>query len=190
MTDSHDKTDAAQHRLARMAGRNPDQSHRVATPLELLFDLTFVIGFGAAASQLAHALADGHTVSGIAAFGLVMFAICWAWINYSWFSSAYDTDDWAFRLATFVQMIGVIVLSLGVPRAVASIGHGKRLDIDVIALGYVIMRLAMVFLWLRAAREDPPRRKTCLTYAITILAAQIGWVALVLAEPGWPVTIA
>ena len=36
-----------------MSGRDPHESHRVATPLELLFDLTFVIAFGVAASQLA-----------------------------------------------------------------------------------------------------------------------------------------
>lgn len=43
-----------------MSGRDPHEAHRVATPLELLFDLTFVISFGFAASQLAHALAEGH----------------------------------------------------------------------------------------------------------------------------------
>ena len=43
-----------------MSGRDPHEPHRVATPLELLFDLTFVIAFGVAASQLAHSLASGH----------------------------------------------------------------------------------------------------------------------------------
>ena len=43
----------------------------------------------------------------------------------------------------------------------------------------------MLFLWLRAALQDPPRRKTCLTYAVTLLIAQIGWVSLVLAGPEW-----
>ena len=46
---------ALAHRLRRMSGRDPHEPHRVATPLELLFDLTFVIAFGVAASQLAHA---------------------------------------------------------------------------------------------------------------------------------------
>ena len=41
------------HRIRRMSGRDPDELHRAATPLELLFDLTFVIGFGIAASQFA-----------------------------------------------------------------------------------------------------------------------------------------
>jgi len=43
------------------------------------------------------------------------------------------------------------------------------------------MRLSMIFLWLRAARQDQPRRRVCQTYALTIGAAQVGWVALLLA---------
>jgi low temperature requirement protein LtrA len=185
MPNPHNPIEAIQHGLARMAGRDPHEAHRAATPLELLFDLTFVIGFGSAASQLAHALANGHTGTGVAAFAFAMFAVCWAWINYSWFSSAYDTDDWAYRLVTLVEMVGVIILSLGIPRAFQSIDSGAGLDNGVMVLGYVIMRLAMLFLWLRAASQDPPRRKTCLTYAVTLLIAQVGWVGLVLARPGW-----
>ena len=41
--------------------------------------------------------------------------ISWAWINFSWFASAYDTDDWLFRLLTMVQMVGVLILALGLP---------------------------------------------------------------------------
>ena len=48
----------------------------------------------------------------------------WAWINFSWFASAYDTDDWVYRLTTMVQMVGVIILALGVPQMFASIDKG------------------------------------------------------------------
>jgi low temperature requirement protein LtrA len=60
-----------------------------------------------------------------AAFGLATFAICWAWINFSWFASAYDTDDWAFGLATMVQIVGVIILALGLPQVFRSIDQGQ-----------------------------------------------------------------
>jgi low temperature requirement protein LtrA len=163
------------HHAARMGGRDPHEHHRAATPLELLFDLTFVIAFGFAAAQLAHALADAHYGVGLIGFGFACFAICWAWINFSWFASAYDTDDWIFRLVTMVQMIGVIVLALGLPRMFASIEHGAHLDNSIMVLGYVIMRVAMIFQWLRAARQDPDRRRVCLTYAVAITIAQIGW---------------
>ena len=51
-----------------------------------------------------------------AGFAFATFAVVWAWMNYTWFASAYDTDDWLFRLATMVQMVGVIILALGLPR--------------------------------------------------------------------------
>ncbi|PTE06875.1 hypothetical protein C9427_29735 [Mesorhizobium helmanticense] len=165
-----------------MSGRDPYEGHRTATPLELLFDLTFVTAFSFAASQLAHALAEGHYLAGLLGFGFASFAICWAWINFSWFSSAYDTDDWAFRLVTMVQMIGVLVLAIGLPRMFASIEHGEHLDNSIMVLGYVIMRLAMVFQWLRAARQDPVRRRACLTYAIAVSIAQIGWVVQIVVD--------
>src|SRR5436190_21970863 len=105
-------SDTLHHHTRRMRGRDPHESHRVATPLELLFDLTFVIAFGLAAAQFAHALAEAHYFTALAGFGFACFAICWAWINFSWFASAYDTDDWIFRTVTMVQMIGVIVLAI------------------------------------------------------------------------------
>ena len=167
------------HHTRRMGGRDPHEAHRVATPLELLFDLTFVVGFGLAASQVAHALAEGHYAVALIGFGFASFSICWAWVNFSWFSSAYDTDDWIFRLVTMVQMIGVLVLAIGLPRMFASIEHSEHLDNSVMVLGYVIMRIAMVVQWLRAARQDPARRSACLTYATAISIAQIGWVVLI-----------
>jgi low temperature requirement protein LtrA len=168
------------HRLRVMSGRDPNEPHRAATPLELLYDLTFVVAFGVAGEQFAHLLAEGHYAAGLTSFGLVIFSICWAWINYSWFASAYDTDDWAFRLATMVQMVGVIILALGLPQVFHSIDEGRPVDNSVTLAGYVVMRVAMLFLWLRAARQDPPRRRACQTYAVTIGVAQLGWVLLLM----------
>ena len=129
------------HRRRRFSGRDPDEEHRTATPLELLFDLTIVVAFGTAADELAHFIADGHAWAGIGGFAFAAFAVSWAWVNYSWFASAYDTDDWLFRLATMVQMVGVIVLALGLPQMFASIDHGDTLDNGVMVAGYVIMRV-------------------------------------------------
>jgi low temperature requirement protein LtrA len=163
----------------RMVGRDPLEKHRAATPLESLFDLTFAASFSLAASDLASVLAAAHYRAGLVGFAFASFAICWAWINFSWFSSAYDTDDWAFRLATMVQMIGVLVLAAGLPRMFASIESNGHIDNSVMVIGYVIMRVALVFQWVRAARDDTARRRVCLIYAATISIAQIGWVALI-----------
>ncbi|MDF8265197.1 low temperature requirement protein A [Luteipulveratus flavus] len=165
------------HRLIPMRGRDPDEQHRAATPLELLFDLTFVVAFGQAGNELAHALASHHVGSGLAAFGVSVFAICWAWINFSWFASAYDTDDWAFRVLTMVQMGGVIVMALGLPNLFAGFAHGE-FDGTVMIVGYVVMRVALIGQWLRAARQDPARRRCAMAYVLTLAVGQVLWVLL------------
>jgi low temperature requirement protein LtrA len=166
------------HHRRRLIGRDPAEEHRSATPLELLFDLTFVVAFGVAANELAHYVAEGDIGTGLLGFAFTIFGVCWAWINYSWFASAYDNDDWVFRLATMVVMVGVIVLALGLEQAFASVQEGDVLDNRVIVAGYVVMRVPMIFLWARAARHDPARRPAALTYIWTIGVAQVFWVAL------------
>ena len=180
------------HRLGSMSGRDPLEAGRAASTLELLFDLTFVIGFGTAASQFAHYLAEGHVAVAVVGFVFGAFAVAWAWMNWSWFASAYDTDDWAYRLLTLVQMIGTLILSLGLPSLFASIDSGEHIDNRTMVSGYVVMRVPMIIQWLRAARADSARRCVCLIYARTIAVAQTGWVVLALAPLTlWPsVTLA
>jgi low temperature requirement protein LtrA len=170
------------HHRRRFSGRDPDEAHRASTPLELLYDLTIVVAFGTAADQLAHFIAEDHVWAGVGGFAFASFAVSWAWLNYSWFASAYDTDDWVFRLATMVQMVGVIVLSLGLPQMFASIDHGGTLDNGVMVAGYVVMRASLVFLWLMVARHDPARAPAARTYVAVIGTAQVGWIALAIAD--------
>jgi low temperature requirement protein LtrA len=176
------------HRVLPMAGRDPDQEHRAATTLELLFDLAFVVAFGTAANELAHALVLQHVEVGVVGFCFATFAISWAWINFSWFASAYDTDDWIYRLTTMVQMVGVLILALGLPVMFASLEEGDHVDNTVMVLGYVVMRVAMTFQWLRASRADPDRRAACLTNVGWVLAAQVGWIVLLVAHTSVLVT--
>jgi len=159
---------ARSHRRRPLSGRDPNEAHRPATPLELLYDLTFVVAFGTAADQLAHYLAGGHLGPAIGGFCFAVFAVTWAWMNYSWFASAYDNDDWVFRVATMVQMVGVIVLSLGIPEMFASIDRGGALDVGVMVVGYVVMRVPMLFLWWLVARHDPARAPAARKYIRTI----------------------
>ena len=167
------------HRTRPLRGRDPQQSHRGATPLELLYDLVFVVAFGQAANELAHYVADDHVGAGLAGFGFAVFAISWAWISYTWFASAYDEDDWVCRLTTMVQMVGVVILALGIPEVFESFDHGDTLDNGVVVAGYIVMRVPMAIQWLRASRHDPARRSAHLTYFWTIIVAQIGWTSLV-----------
>ena len=161
-----------------MSGRDIHESHRVSTPLELLFDLTFVVAIAAAASQLHHAAAGHHLAQGLVGFATTFFAIWWAWMNFTWFASAYDTDDAPYRLLTMVQMVGVLVLAAGVPQAAQG-------DFSTITMGYLVMRVGLVALWWRASREHPDRRRTCQRYAIGILVVQSLWVLRLALPPAW-----
>ncbi|MGH8967044.1 MAG: low temperature requirement protein A, partial [Actinomycetes bacterium] len=110
---------------SRMVARDVDEPHRASSPLELLFDLTFVAAVSQVAARLAHATEEGHVGDAIPPFLMVFFAIWWAWMNFTWFASAYDTDDWIFRITTMIQMSGVLVLAVGLPRMFTSLEHGQ-----------------------------------------------------------------
>ena len=153
-----------------MVARSTDEPHRSATVLELFFDLCFVVAVAGAASGLHHEVAADHVGDGVVGYALVFFAIWWAWMNFTWFASAYDTDDVAYRLTTLVQIAGALILAAGVPDAMAGD------DFGVITVGYVVMRLAMVTQWLRAAAADPPHRRSSLRFAAGITVLELGWV--------------
>jgi low temperature requirement protein LtrA len=157
-----------------MRGRSPQEAHRAATPLELFFDLVFVVAIAQAGSGLHHAIAEQHVAEGVIRYAMVFFAIWWAWMNFTWFASAYDCDDVAYRLAVFTQMTGALILTAGIPAMFA------EQDFTLGVLGYVVMRLAMVAQWLRAARGDRAHRPAARRYALGIGLVQVAWVLLLL----------
>ena len=175
-------TERTTHTALRMGGRDPHESVRAATPLELLFDLSFVIAFSAAADQLADQVAHGHAREGLIGFGFAIFAVTWAWIFWTWFSSAYDTDDWIYRLLTMVQMVGVLILALGLPVMFESLVEGGHVDSSLMVVGYVVMRVPMLLQWWRASRADPGRRRLARAMMLTITISQVAWCALALAD--------
>jgi len=152
-----------------MVSRRIDEEHRASTPLELLFDLTFVVAVAAVAAELAHGIADGHALDTLGTYLMAFFAIWWAWMNFTWFASAYDCDDTLYRLLTLVQMSGVLVLAAGVPAMF------EDSDFRVAVVGYVIMRVAMICQWARAARADPSHRATALRYVVGVGLLQVAW---------------
>ncbi|MEU2561049.1 low temperature requirement protein A [Streptomyces longispororuber] len=155
-----------------MTGRDPGEPHRSATPLELFFDLCFVVAVAQASAHLHGALTHGDPASGVLRFALVFFTIWWAWMNFTWFASAYDPDDTPYRLTVLAQITGSLVLAAGVGRA---FDEG---DLLVITLGYVVLRTALAALWVRAGLADRARRRTTLRFAAGVTACQAGWVAL------------
>ncbi len=162
-----------------MTGRDPHEPHRVATPLELFFDLVFVVAIASAAAEWHHGLSAAHYDT-LIGFCTVFFAIWWAWMSYTWFASAYDTDDVAYRLLTFTIMTGSLLLAAGVPDL---FDDGQSV---LVVLGYSVMRVAMIAMWLRAARAHPERRRTAQLYACGIGLAQVYWIArLLITDERW-----
>ncbi|MFH8532972.1 low temperature requirement protein A [Streptomyces tendae] len=159
--------------VRRLKARHRHESHRAATPLELFFDLCFVVAIAQAGVQLVHAVAEGHAGEGVLHYAMVFFAIWWAWMNFTWFASAYDNDDVLYRVVTLVQIAGVLVLAAGVSRAF------EDQDWVAVVIGYVIMRVAMAAQWLRAGRSAaPPESTMARTYSAGVLLCQIGWLGL------------
>jgi low temperature requirement protein LtrA len=156
---------------SRMAARDTGEQNRASSPLELLFDLTFAVAVAQIADQLAASIEKGNGLTAIVPFLMVFFAIWWAWMNFTWFASAYDTDDVPYRLMTLIQMAGVLVLAAGVPAAFNSENYLG------ITIGFLVMRVGLVGQWIRAAVESPAGRRTALRYAIGIGVIQAGWVA-------------
>ena len=155
-----------------MVGRSIEEEHRAATPLELFFDLVFVVAVAQASNELHHGLAEGKIGFSVLSYAMVFFAIWWAWMNVTWFGSAYDTDDIPYRIAMFVEMTGALILASGIPRAF------EQQDWTIVTIGYVVMRLALVPQWLRASVQDPLRRGTARRFAIAISLAQVYWISL------------
>ncbi len=72
-----------------------------------------------------------------------------------------------------------------------SIDEGGVIANDIMVAGYVVMRIAMVLQWLRAAKEHPAGRATALRYAFFVTASQVAWVLLLfLRETPAPVFLA
>ncbi|GAA3130149.1 low temperature requirement protein A [Streptomyces rectiviolaceus] len=169
---------ALSRRLIPMTGRDPEEHGRTSSPLELLFDLTFVVAVGTAASHFAEMVAAGHTGQAVTAFLLAMFAISVAWISFSWFASAFGTDDWLYRALTMLQMIGVVVFSLGLPAMFHSVEEGGHLELRAMVIGYVVMRIAMVLQWWRAARESPAFHDVGMANIRWTMIVQVGWLVV------------
>ncbi|MDQ0136752.1 low temperature requirement protein LtrA [Neorhizobium galegae] len=158
--------------------RDPDEHHRVATPLELLFDLVSVIAIASAAAGLHHAIAENHAAQGVMTFVMAFFAIWWAWMNFTWFSSAYDNDDVVYRLLTMVLMGGSLTIAAGIPALFT-----EAPDFTLVIYGYAVMRIGMIILWLRAAYHGPACRPTALGYAIGIFLVQLLWLSFLFLQP-------
>jgi low temperature requirement protein LtrA len=164
--------------------RDRTEPHRPATPLELLFDLCFVVAVAVLAESLHHGLAEGRAASAVLGYALLFVPLWWAWMSYTWYATAFDNDDVLFRLLTLAQMAGVLAVASAIPSALSG-------DPVPFTIAYAAMRVPLVLQWIRAARGDVAHRRFATRYAVGIVLAQSIWlVALAVPTPArWGVWV-
>jgi low temperature requirement protein LtrA len=165
--------------------RDINEPHRAATPLELFYDLIYVVAIASLATELHHALSAWHHVGhAISMYIFMFFCIWWPWNAYTWFASGYDTDDAQFRLSSFAQMIGVIIIAVGVKPAFSGD------NFVIMMIGYVTMRVPYILMWLKVAYDDVSSRPVALRYAIGVFLVQVAWTTSVLYFQNWYLFVA
>jgi low temperature requirement protein LtrA len=130
------------------------QGERV-TPLELFFDLVFVL----AITQCTALMAAHPTAEGLAKGLLILGLLWWAWVGYAWLTSVIDPEEGTVRLAIFGAMAALLVVALCVPHA-----FGDRALL--FACAYAMVRAAHIVLFVVASREDPALRRSVRGLAI------------------------
>jgi low temperature requirement protein LtrA len=119
------------------------------TPLELFFDLVFVL----ALTQCTTLMARNPTWVGLLKGLLVLAILWWSWVGYAWLTSVIDPEEGAVRLAMFAAMGALLVVALSVPGAFA----GEAL---LFACAYGVVRAAHIYLFGLASREDAALRRS------------------------------
>ena len=112
------------------------------TPLELFFDLVFVLSF----TQVTASIAADPTWEGLGEGLLILMAVWWAWGAYGWLTNAIDADQNANRLAMFAAMAAMLVVSLAIPEAFGDLGL-------LFGCAYFFVRAMHLLLYVRNTRQ-------------------------------------
>jgi low temperature requirement protein LtrA len=123
-------------------------------PLELFFDLVFVLSL----TQATVLMADEPTWRGLAKGVLVIGVLWWSWVGYSWLTSAVNPEEGAVRLVVFGAMAAFVVAALCVPSAFDDAAF-------IFAGAYAVVRIAHIGLYALASRDDPGLRSSVIGLA-------------------------
>jgi low temperature requirement protein LtrA len=118
-------------------------------PLELFFDLVFVLALTQCTSLMSH----DPTWSGLAQGVLVLGVLWWSWTGYAWLTSVLDPEEGAVRIAMFAAMAAFLIVAICVPEAFDSLALE-------FALAYGAVRAAHIALFVLASRDDPALRSS------------------------------
>ena len=155
---------SSESRLSRLSAARR-QGERV-TPLELFFDLVFVLAITQCTVSMAHHPTWEGMVQGL----LVLGVLWWAWVGYAWLTSVIDPEQGAIRLLIFAAMAAMLIASLCVPEAFGNLGLAFALAIGV-------FRTLHIALFTLASPDDPELRKSVIGLAVST-AIGVGVLAL------------
>jgi low temperature requirement protein LtrA len=125
------------------------RSEERVKPLELFFDLVFVL----AITQCTALMADNPSWRGLAQGLLVLGVLWWSWVGYAWLTSVVDPEEGVVRFAIFAAMAGLLVVALCVPDA---FGDSAAL----FACAYGVVRVGQIVLFLVASADTPDLRRS------------------------------
>ncbi|MGL4339636.1 MAG: low temperature requirement protein A [Rhodoglobus sp.] len=146
------------------------------TPLELFFDLIFVLALTQCTALMAADLSWLSIAEGL----MVLAMLWWAWVGYSWLTSVVDPEEGEVRIAIFASMAAMLVASLCVPDVFGDTGL-------LFACAYAAVRIGQVALFILASGNDPDLRRAVMGLALStalgiapLFAASFtdGWVRL------------
>jgi len=126
------------------------------TPLELFFDLVFVL----AITQCTALMAASPDWAGIVRGLFVLTVLWWTWAGYAWLTSVVDPEEGAVRIVIFAAMAAMLVAALAVPGSFDD-------DALAFACAYAIVRIAHIGLFLLASRGDPQLRRSVTGLAVS-----------------------
>jgi low temperature requirement protein LtrA len=131
------------------------RSEERVTPLELFFDLVFVL----ALTQCTALMAQTPTWTGLGQGLLVLGVLWWSWVGYAWLTSIVDPEEGVVRFAIFAAMAALLVAALCVPEAFDDRGL-------LFACAYAVVRIAHIVLFFVASRDDPALRRSVFGLAV------------------------
>jgi low temperature requirement protein LtrA len=148
------QAESASHRLSAVMR----EGERV-TPLELFFDLVFVL----ALTQCTALMVGNPVWEGVGQAMVVLALLWWTWTGYAWLTSVVDPEEGSVRLALLVAMAALLIAALTVPDAFG----GYALEF---ALAYAVVRAAHIALFVLASRDDPELRHSVAALAASTAA--------------------
>jgi len=134
------------------------------TPLELFFDLVFVF----ALTQVTALMADQPSAVGVVRGMLILSVLWWCWVGYAWLGNVVRADEGVIRLAMFGAMAAMFVIALTIPESFDDLPGGLPGPV-VFAVGYFVVRVAHLLLFLAVSRDDPQLRRQVLRFAPSVV---------------------